>query len=141
MFSYVKFKQICQFDNYNHVCDWTHLINHNHSFVNLFCNIFVFNVIFLAEGVRLSYPVKRTKLEKKQQFNFDNLHCFGLIDLILLCRILSRGNKLILMTSILQINLLFATSSNPTCQKSINQIATLTNPWQTVDILSCPIII
>ena len=67
MFSYVKFKQICQFDNYNHVCDWTHLINHNHSFVNLFCNIFVFNVIDLAEGVRLSYPIKRTKLEKKHQ--------------------------------------------------------------------------
>ena len=64
MFSYVKFKKICQFDNDNHVCDWTNLINHNHSFVNLFCNIYVFNVIDLAEGVRLSYPIKRKKLEK-----------------------------------------------------------------------------
>ena len=67
MFSYVKFIQIGQFDNDNHVCDWTNLINHNHSFVNLFCNIYVFNVIDLAEGVRLSYPIKRTKLEKKHQ--------------------------------------------------------------------------
>ena len=41
MFSYVKFIQIGQFDNDNHVCDWTHLINHN--------------------------PIKRTKLEKKHQ--------------------------------------------------------------------------
>ena len=65
MFSYVKFIQIGQFDNDNHVCDWTHLINHNHSFVNLFCNIFVFNVIDLCRWCQTFLPNKENKAREK----------------------------------------------------------------------------